>query len=444
MTTNVSKVKNIIRLRRAVECLAEQKNAKPPEPLFDRFWAEGELALLFGASGTGKSFLAVQIADAIARGTPMTGFDMTKGRKKVLYVDLAMSDAQFHARYGSYQMARNLFRGRPDDDEDLFEWIAAAVEQHDLRAVVVDDLSTAATSHFGIRQTVRLMRNLQRLCHRTGVSVLAISDSFSPRNHWESEDDLGDSRVICRFADSVFSLAKLNYRRHNARLVQIKTRSGELFWKHTNAPECSIKRLESGLMGFEFDDRFAPVIDEARAELIRRVHWLHEDGSSFAAIGKELGISKTLAHKLCRKWTPALGGEPEKPAFDPSFYDDPEPQYGDEAEAWMSIEREKALGVSSDEIDVDVGDGDVDVGVGVGEDVAEVRTIYDLEQDSDGYGGTIYVESRDPYTGKPAVWYKPDRNGIIYRSTRRYGTVFRDEVGANAECGIRPRSEFHL
>src|SRR2546430_14470578 len=42
---------------------------RPPRMLFDEFWREGELAVLFGDTGVGKSVLAMQIGDAIARGT---------------------------------------------------------------------------------------------------------------------------------------------------------------------------------------------------------------------------------------------------------------------------------------------------------------------------------------------------------------------------------------
>lgn len=438
MTTDVSEVKKIIKLRRAADCLADHKNRKPPMPLFDRFWAEGELALLFGESGTGKSILAVQIADALARGTPMSGFDMAKGRKKVLYVDLTMSDAQFHARYGTYEMARNLFRGRPDEGEDLFEWIEAAVEQYDLRAVIIDDLASAVTSSFGIRQTVKLMRKLQRLCHTTGLSVLAISDASRSWNSLESEGDLGDRRVICRFVDSAFSLAKLNIGRYGKRLVQVKTRSGERFWWVDNAPECAIKRLESGLMGFEFDDRFAPKIDEERLELIRRVYWRHKDGASFRTIGVEFGISKTLAHRLFRKWTPAIGGEAEPPTpktidLTPPGYDEPEPQYSEEAEIWMEIERERSLGIKhandepKDNADAyDLGCLDVDVGAAAYD--SKPRTIYDLEQELDGYGKTIYVESREKHSGKPSVWYQRNTVGTVYRSVRRSNGIFIDAL----------------
>ena len=67
--------------------------------LFGEFWREGELAMLFGAAGAGKSVLAMQIADSIARGRGIEAFKMEVKRQKVLYVDLVFSDTQFQMRY---------------------------------------------------------------------------------------------------------------------------------------------------------------------------------------------------------------------------------------------------------------------------------------------------------------------------------------------------------
>src|SRR5580765_3916158 len=100
------------RPRKVNECINAVKHLAPPEMLFDEFWREGELALLFGASGTGKSVLAVQIADAIARGRPIDGFRMSEKRQKVLYVDLDLSEMQFRVRYNNdgkhYKFSENL------------------------------------------------------------------------------------------------------------------------------------------------------------------------------------------------------------------------------------------------------------------------------------------------------------------------------------------------
>ena len=46
-----SMVLNADEPRKANQCIADAKRLKPAALLFDEFWREGELALLFGAQG---------------------------------------------------------------------------------------------------------------------------------------------------------------------------------------------------------------------------------------------------------------------------------------------------------------------------------------------------------------------------------------------------------
>src|SRR5438128_1663912 len=95
---NTKRTKTYALPRKANDCIADVKAFKPPGKLFDAFWRQDELALLFGAPATGKTVLAVQIADALASGEAIDGFKMPDEGQKVLYVDLVHSDEQFHMR----------------------------------------------------------------------------------------------------------------------------------------------------------------------------------------------------------------------------------------------------------------------------------------------------------------------------------------------------------
>src|SRR5215213_6214617 len=132
--------------RKANECIG--KRYWEPPMLFDEFWREGDLALLFGATATGKSILAVQVADALARGRSLDGFRMHAGRRKVLYVDLAMSDTHFQARYAApavenglpakgpvFRFPESLFRDRPPANEELIEWLRSIVSKNRFQVV---------------------------------------------------------------------------------------------------------------------------------------------------------------------------------------------------------------------------------------------------------------------------------------------------------------------
>ena len=67
--------------------ILEASQQPAPRALWKSFWYEGELSCLFADSNVGKSILAVQIADRIAR------------TDIVLYLDFELSEKQFQLRY---------------------------------------------------------------------------------------------------------------------------------------------------------------------------------------------------------------------------------------------------------------------------------------------------------------------------------------------------------
>jgi len=102
-------------LRTAHDRIISGIEAGQPQMLFDTFWREGELALLFGEAGAGKSLLAMQLARTLAVGGDIPWFVMEAAAGKTLYVDLSMSDRQF--------ASRNSYRDR-NGKERVWPWFA--------------------------------------------------------------------------------------------------------------------------------------------------------------------------------------------------------------------------------------------------------------------------------------------------------------------------------
>lgn len=71
--------------------------------LFGPFWLMEETAILFAPPGVGKSVLATQIAESLARGVPFAPFAPRTGQEvppqRVLYLDFEMDRTQFSQRY---------------------------------------------------------------------------------------------------------------------------------------------------------------------------------------------------------------------------------------------------------------------------------------------------------------------------------------------------------
>ena len=88
-------------IRSANDWINEARAVGEPKMLFGEMWLEGELAVMFGGSGMGKSLLAMQIAESIARGRAVEPFEMTAAAQNVLYLDVELTAKQFQMRYAT-------------------------------------------------------------------------------------------------------------------------------------------------------------------------------------------------------------------------------------------------------------------------------------------------------------------------------------------------------
>lgn len=412
--------------KRAGEFVTLSGGGYSPREMFDSFWREGELALMFGAAGVGKSLLAVQVADALAGPSPIEGFRMSRSRYKVLYVDLRHSDRQFAERYSYWvehrklghvrktcKFAKNLYRSRPPLGEELCEWIAGQIAEHSFNVVIVDDLTALKKTHDGVREMLAAMRGLKRLCDELGVSVLAIACSNEPASTRQVSDrDLKHASVLCDVADTVFAIGRS---RGDGRFIfQTRSRNADIDWTVDKAFSAKIARTDKGWPVFVFEKRFEEHIDEETREAICRVRAMRESGKTWRAISDELGIPKTRAVRLFNKWTPEM--------IEPA----------DDAECGVrnaEFEVEDETGFSNAKVVTPSKPEATQIGPATAIPRSAIHSpqprhgpervsIYDLERRTDGYGVEIFVESVDEHTGKPKVWYKRDRRGVTVKSVK--------------------------
>ena len=132
----------VMSIKTANRTILEASQLPTPRALWDSFWYEGELSCLFADSNVGKSILAVQIADRIAR------------TDNVLYLDFELSEKQFQLRYTDeygkpYTFPERLYRVSLDSDALLdadFEGtiigsIEQMAQQTRCRIFIVDNLT---------------------------------------------------------------------------------------------------------------------------------------------------------------------------------------------------------------------------------------------------------------------------------------------------------------
>jgi archaellum biogenesis ATPase FlaH len=313
-TDSEGTISEVAPLRRAYDRIISGMSGGRPQMVFDEFWREGELALLFGEAGAGKSLLAMQLARTLAAGGDIPWFAMECSAGKTLYVDLSMSDRQFASR-NSYlgkkgderalPVSKRLYCDRPEDEGELIEWLERQIEAQKLKYVIIDDLSSIMRTCDGTRETVAVMRGLRRICGRFGVSILVVMQSEAPRSNARvSERDLGRQRSLCRLADSVFAIGRHPSRSGCVSLAQTRSRSSSVKWTvHNSIPAKVEESCGIALLRFEMD------VSEEERELINSVKDLRRDGLSFREISIKLKISKSRAHRLDHRWYQMLEGD---------------------------------------------------------------------------------------------------------------------------------------
>jgi hypothetical protein len=281
----------------AAEWIAPPEESKPASArLFGDLWLAGELCIMFADTAKGKSILATQIAESIARGVPIGPLEMTAPPQRVLYLDFELSAEQFRERYSNngadpYQFSERVTRTEivptnelPDEFKDFQEFLvdslfrAFASRQFD--AVIVDNISYLTTSTHGSSAALRLMRGLKHYKQMFGLSILVLA--HTPKRsigRGLTVNDLQGSKMLANFADNIFAIGH-SYRGRDIRYIKhIKPRSTALKYDASNVlvfeiekqrrtsphPSCTSPRVSKGVSEPKAEDRHCTGPHECRS-----------------------------------------------------------------------------------------------------------------------------------------------------------------------------------
>ncbi|HVF47660.1 MAG TPA: AAA family ATPase [Pyrinomonadaceae bacterium] len=319
--------------RGANEWIGVAKKKAIPKKLFGDLWLEGELAILFGDTGKGKSVLAVQIAESLASGQAVAPMEITAAARKVLYLDLELTDKQFEMRYSAdhngggakylrnhYKFSENFTRVEVDLTEApkpgsgrFEEFFRAEIERlidaTGASVVILDNITCIKHSYYASREIVPVMRVLRRLKKRLGLSVLVIA--HTPKRE-DSRilgiNDLQSSKILGNFADSILAIGQSRLDNMGRYIKQIKVRSSSLVYDATHLPSFRLKKIGGNFLGFEFEhfaseDQLLTDVRKIREwETIERIKKLADDGKKIREIADKLDMSKTTVHRLLQMW----------------------------------------------------------------------------------------------------------------------------------------------
>ena len=279
-----------------------------PRALWDSFWYEGELSCLFADSNVGKSILAVQIADRIAR------------TDNVLYLDFELSEKQFQLRYTNehrkpYTFPERLYRVSLDCNSlleaDFEEAIMGGIEQMALQTeckiFIVDNLTYLCCAMEKGDAAGRLMIQLNNLKKKYGLSVLVLA--HTPKRSLDcpiTSNDLAGSKRLYNFFDSVFAIGKSAQDGGLRYVKQLKVRYGTFSHDADNVIIYEIEKVDAFLQfvfrGYSTEkEHLKKLGDNESSQRDCQILRLSQSGKSVREIASQVNCGKSTVSRIIQR-----------------------------------------------------------------------------------------------------------------------------------------------
>ena len=298
----------VMSIKTANRTILEASLLPTPRALWDSFWYEGELSCLFADSNVGKSILAVQIADRIAR------------TDSVLYLDFELSEKQFQLRYTSeygklYTFPERLYRVSLDCNSlleaDFEEAIMGGIEQMAMQTgckiFIVDNLTYLCCAMEKGDAAGRLMIQLNNLKKRYGLSVLVLA--HTPKRSLDcpiTSNDLAGSKRLYNFFDSVFAIGKSAQDGGLRYVKQLKVRYGTFSHDADNVIIYEIERVDAFLQfvfrGYSTEkEHLKKLGDNESGQRDCLILQLSQSGTSVREIASQVNCGKSPVSRIIQR-----------------------------------------------------------------------------------------------------------------------------------------------
>ncbi len=289
--------------------------------LFGELWHQGELCMLFADTNIGKSVLAVQIGESIARGQGIAPFACQAPPARVLYIDFELTGAQFGQRYSNggedHQFSDNFYRAQynfipdppPNVDENdlLIAAIEYKVQLSKATVLIIDNITCLRGGTENSVVALSLMKSLKALKADHKLSILVLAHTPKRRNATQpiSADDLHGSKLLINFADSAFTIGKSTANPQLCYLKQIKQRNTAQRYGPDNVCLCRIQKpgafLHFTFEGYSAEHHHLLTRSAAsRRQFANKIAGLAAAGLSQRDISKQLGIGLATVNRLLR------------------------------------------------------------------------------------------------------------------------------------------------
>ena len=298
----------LLSIKSANAWIEDSINTPDPKMYFHNLIVQYENTVIFASSNVGKSILAIQIAEDIAR------------TDKILYVDLELSAKQFQMRYSDLTTGEihifpsNFTRAEIDPEliigadleQEILDSIEEAAKQGTLFFVIDNITFICNDSEKGVTAGTFMMK-LIRLKKKYNLTTIVIAHT-PKRRGWEpiTQNDLAGSAKLINFFDAGIALARSAKDTNLRYLKQVKVRTGEYQYDAENVIVCDVVKID-GFLKFEIqgygkeDEHLKNRENSDDYDEIQEILRLQKSGKTIRQIAEELGMASTTVHRRLKK-----------------------------------------------------------------------------------------------------------------------------------------------
>jgi len=213
--------------------LANAKKGADLKMLFGNYIHAGEISIVAGRSGVGKSILGYSLAHAISTGADLLGQKNECESLPVLYYDFELNETNIKKRFYNYEPNPNFFR--PDisnillENNGIFDFsiIEKDIELTGAKVLIIDNISALSlrtTSE--ANESLTIMKNSKLLQMKLGITIILLAHTPKLMENKPLElYQISGSSVLHNFIDSAVMIGK-SFKNNDLRYIkQVKSRN---------------------------------------------------------------------------------------------------------------------------------------------------------------------------------------------------------------------------
>ena len=288
-------------VERMNQCIDDAHQLPPLVPLYPNIVLEGDLSIIFGQSGIGKTIFAMQIARYIA-----------ESGKRLLYVDCEMTPRQLGNRYETPNFPPTFLRAEMDREhpaEDVLKGIEEVAVANHVEVVFIDNITALGQSLDRSADAGALMASLNTLKKKYNWTLVVLNHvpKMFSGNVPLSLSAMQGSAKINQLIDDAIGIAQSSIDSNLVYVKQCKWRNGELTMGADHVAVYERCKDEDGNLGFisrgfgTEQEHLSIENSNEREEMKARVRELSNKGMTQTAIAEQLGISQSKVSRLLKE-----------------------------------------------------------------------------------------------------------------------------------------------